>query len=121
MAGRGGGSRPSVITDARVGTSLSTDQRMHRYLLTMAFRVAAFFAAVVTPLPWNIALLLAAAILPGLAVLLANAVDNRPDPPARPLEEERPLELTTGVVVQGSVEDDDTAARAVPQEEGRDA
>lgn len=96
---------------------------MHRYLWTMAFRVAAFFAAVVTPLPWNIGLLLAAALLPGLAVLLANAVDNRPDPPVRPLEGERPRELTTGEVVPGSVEDApaDRSEDASKDEERRDA
>lgn len=53
----------------------------------MAVRVACFLAATVTPLPWNLVLLMAAAILPTLAVMLANAIDlRRPDelPPVQP-------------------------------------
>ena len=40
---------------------------MRRYLITMGFRVVAFFAAVLSPAPYNIALFIAAA-LAGLAV-----------------------------------------------------
>lgn len=134
MAGRGTGARPSVITDARIGTSLSTDQRTRRYLITMGIRVVAFFAAVVAPFPWNVVLFVAAAILPGFAVLLGNASDNHAPPVARPLEGEQRLELTAGDIVQGSVEDEDApereprevgeatgAKRPDDDEEGRDA
>lgn len=99
---------PSLITSARPGASLSTDQRTRRYLVSMAFRVAFFLAAVVAPTPWNVVLLVAAALLPGVAVLLANAKDNRPgtavtgdgEPPELP-------SLTAGEVIQGDVEQED--------------
>ncbi len=112
MAGRGTGARPSVITDARIGTSLSTEQRTRRYLITMGFRVVAFITAALLPLPWNVILFVAAAVLPGLAVMLANASDNHAPPVARTPEEGRPLEITTGDIVQGAVNED---------EEGKDA
>ena len=109
MAGRGAEDRPSVITDARIGRTLSTEQRMRRYLITMGFRVVAFFAAVLSPAPYNLILFLAAALLPGLAVLLGNAADNHAAPVARPPEAERPPELTTGDVVLGDVAEGDAA------------
>ena len=107
MAGRGATARPPLITSARFGTSLSTDQRTKRYIVTMSFRVVAFLAAVVSPTPWNAVLFIAAALLPGIAVLLGNATDNRPPPLADPDEDDaatRPA-LTTGGVVRGEVDD----------------
>lgn len=76
-ARRGFQRRPPLITSARFSKSLDADQRRTRYLWTMAVRVACFLAATVTPLPWNLILLVAAAILPTLAVMLANAIDLR--------------------------------------------
>lgn len=108
MAGRVVPARPSLITSARFGTSLSTDQRAKRYIITMVFRVVFFLAAVVAPLPWNVVLFVAAALLPGIAVLLGNARDNRPEPTASPLDEEAPrLEITMGQVIEGEVQEDD--------------
>jgi hypothetical protein len=111
MAGRGAEDRPSVITDARIGRTLSTEQRMRRYLITMGFRVVAFFAAVLSPAPYNLILFIAAALLPGLAVLLGNAADNHAAPVARPPEAERPPELT------GAMWSPATSRRAMPREE----
>ncbi|HRA75321.1 MAG TPA: DUF3099 domain-containing protein [Propionicimonas sp.] len=96
--------RPALITSARFARSLDNGQRRTRYLWTMGARVACFLAATVTPLPWNLLLLLAAAVLPTLAVMLANAVDLRqppvgdpePTPPGRP-------ELGSPDTVGGSV------------------
>lgn len=107
MAGRAVPARPSLITSARFGTSLSTDQRAKRYIITMLFRVVCFIAAVVAPLPWNVVLFVAAALLPGIAVLLGNASDNRPEPTASPLDEAQRLELTTGEIIEGEVQEDD--------------
>ena len=79
--------KPPLITSARFSKSLDADQRRTRYLWTMAVRVACFLAATVTPFPVNLVLLVAAAILPTLAVMLANAIDlRRPqvEPPAQP-------------------------------------
>lgn len=109
MAGRVAPATPSLITSARFGTSLSTDQRTKRYLITMAFRVVCFLAAVVAPLPWNVVLLVAAALLPGIAVLLGNARDNRPATPvAFEADDEAPqLAITAGEVIKGDVEQED--------------
>lgn len=43
----------------------------------MSFRVLCFIAMIFVPGPARIALLVAAAILPAIAVLIANAVDKR--------------------------------------------
>lgn len=98
-------SRPTLITDARYGTTLSTDQRTKRYLWTMGFRVAAFICAAFTPLPWNLVLIAAAALLPGIAVLFGNARDNHVGTVAPP--EESPHALETTPAIQGEVEDED--------------
>ncbi|CAL8972097.1 hypothetical protein PROP_00824 [Propionicimonas sp. T2.31MG-18] len=97
--------RPTLITSARPGRTLDTHDRQVRYLWTMAVRVACFIAATLTPLPWNLLLLLAAAVLPAIAVMLANAIDQRrpPEPPA-PEPVSRP-ELAGPGTVKGTVED----------------
>lgn len=100
--------QPPLITSARFGQSLDTSQRTRRYVITMAFRVVCFVSGMLAPMPWSIVLLLAAAFLPGVAVLLANAVDRR-TPPA-PIEQQpvARLELTAGDVVRGEVEEDES-------------
>lgn len=100
--------RPTLITDARHGTTLSTDQRTKRYLWTMAFRVAAFICAAFSPLPWNVVLIAAAALLPGIAVLFGNARDNHigavaTDDPSRPA-------LETSPAIRGEVDPETGAA-----------
>lgn len=57
--------------------SVDRDKREGRYLITMGFRVACFIGAYFAPGPWRWVLLGAAAILPGIAVVLANAVDEK--------------------------------------------
>ncbi len=96
--------RPALITSARIGRSLDTDARRVRYLWTMGVRVACFLAATMTPLPWNLLLLLAAAVLPTIAVMLANAIDQRrlPEPESEP---DRP-QLPGAETVGGTVEDE---------------
>lgn len=73
----------------------------------MAVRVACFIAATLTPLPWNLLLLVAAAVLPALAVMLANAIDLRSHPAAAAPEVDlaRPA-LASPHTVPGSVEDE---------------
>ncbi|WP_084634836.1 DUF3099 domain-containing protein [Propionicicella superfundia] len=69
--------RPTLITSARPGRSLDSAARNRRYLITMGVRVACFALAVAIDgwLQW--VFLLGAAVLPAVAVLLANAVDLR--------------------------------------------
>lgn len=71
----------------------------------MAVRVACFLAATVSPTPWNLLLLVAAAVLPALAVMLANAVDRR-TPPAEP-DQQSPTRaaLPGSITVAGEVVD----------------
>lgn len=97
--------RPVLITNARQAKSLDAEQRNKRYLLTMAVRVACFLGGVMAPTPWNWVLFVGAAVIPPVAVMLANAVDmRRPKEPEHPEISDRP-ELGTGTVISGSVED----------------
>ena len=95
--------KPVLITSARFGKTLDNAARRRRYLWTMAVRVACFLAATVTPLPWNLLLLLAAAVLPTIAVMLANAVDQRTVPEQETEVTSRP-ELSGSGTVGGVVE-----------------
>lgn len=108
MAGGRKDAIPALITSARIGKSLDADQRNRRYLASMAVRVACFLAACFTPFPYNAALILGAAIIPGLAVILANAVDKRTTPQtvASGAPAGTPA-LTQGVVVTGVVDEGD--------------
>jgi len=67
------------ITDA--GVSLSDDQvgRTRKYLWSMALRTVCFVGAVVTPSPWRWFMIVAALLLPYLAVVVANAGRERSD------------------------------------------
>lgn len=96
--------RPALITSARLSRTLDNGQRRTRYLWTMAIRLGCFIAATVSPTPWNLILLLAAAVLPTMAVMLANAVDRRSLPPAPAADSatDRP-ELTGPSVLPGTV------------------
>ena len=98
--------RPVLITNARRAKSLDANQRNKRYLLTMAVRVVCFLGGVAAPTPWNWVLFIGAAVIPPMAVMLANAVDLRRNPDAD--DEEAPGEhraLPPGEIVPGSVED----------------
>ncbi|MFP5416867.1 MAG: DUF3099 domain-containing protein [Actinomycetes bacterium] len=119
MAGRVVPPRPPLITDARFPSSLSTDQRARRYMITMGFRVACFLAGVLSPTPWNVVLFVAAAILPGIAVLFGNSRDNRPDPVAPVDEDAVPALLPGGAVVRGEVVPGEARrGEVVPGDEG---
>ncbi len=101
-----------LITSARIGKTLDTDQRMKRYLISMAVRVVCFVSGVFAPLPYNIALIVLAAVIPGVAVILANAIDQR-RPPVADVAEGVPdrLALGSGEVIRGEVADDEGGAR----------
>lgn len=100
--------KPTLITSAPKRRSLDNDERRARYLWTMAVRVGCFLAATLTPLPLNLILLLAAAILPTIAVMLANASDQRRPPvvePPEPGTTAKPA-LTSPETIDGTVVDD---------------
>lgn len=95
--------KPTLITSARKRRSLDNDERRIRYLWTMALRVVCFLSATLTPLPWNLILLVAAAVLPTIAVMLANAIDLRREPEVEtPEAVDRPA-LPSAEIIHGSV------------------
>lgn len=109
----GGGARnaSTLITDAQPGRSKDLHGREVRYLITMGFRIACFIAVIFVPNnAARLALIAAAAVLPAIAVLIANAVDRRttPTPPieAGAPEAHKSLPQTaSGEVVDGEVID----------------
>lgn len=95
---------PALITSARTGKSLDTDQRNRRYLASMAIRVACFLAGCFTPFPYNIGFFVGAALIPGFAVILANAMDNHAAAPeAADAPPTQAPALTSGLVVPGDI------------------
>lgn len=98
--------RPVPITRVRRARSLDADERNKRYLMTMAVRVACFLGGVASPSPWNWVLFIGAAVIPPMAVMLANAVDLRRNPDGT--DDDTPADhkaLPPGEIVPGSVED----------------
>ncbi len=66
------------ITDARPGTSVDMSQRIHRYVVTMAFRTGCFLVAVIFAHGWLQWTLFGGALfLPYIAVLLANQANTK--------------------------------------------
>lgn len=73
----GGKTIPTVITDARSGTSEEMATRQKRYAITMAFRTACFVSMVFVPGNFRWILFAGAVLLPYVAVVFANQVDTR--------------------------------------------
>ncbi|MGJ3507194.1 DUF3099 domain-containing protein [Enemella sp. A6] len=98
----------TVITGARAPRSEDLARRQRNYLVLMAFRVACIVGMVFVPGIWRWVLLLGAAVLPALAVLIANNVDIRtPAPvPDEPQYKAIPAQHSDHVV-PGEVIDDD--------------
>lgn len=97
---------PALITSATVSKVLDADQRGKRYLASMAVRVACFAAGCFAPFPYNLGFFLGAAVIPGFAVILANAMDNHAAPSApHPARDDAARALTSGDIVSGDVED----------------
>ncbi|WP_052462609.1 DUF3099 domain-containing protein [Nigerium massiliense] len=115
MAGRATHPRPTLITSARKPRSLDADERQKRYLITMSFRVACFLFGCFLPLPWNWAAFIAAAILPGVAVILANAIDRRTVVEQDDAEPTRYAALPPGLIIPGDVDDKDERPKEEPQ------
>ncbi len=99
------GEDAALITSAKKSRSLDADERNRRYLITITFRVIAFVTGSFAPSPWNWVLYGAAAFLPVMAVLLANAIDKRSPPIVTDDETPLRLALTGGDIVPGHVED----------------
>ncbi len=98
----------AVITGVRQSATVDLEARTKRYLVTMAFRTACFVLIFFVPGWWKVACLVGAALLPGLAVLLANAQEGRASVPVSPGDGvfSRPA-LTSATVIPGEVEQSD--------------
>lgn len=70
-------SASTVITEARAPRSEDLARRQRNYLILMAFRVICIVSMFFVPGIWRWLLLAGAAILPGIAVLIANNIDVR--------------------------------------------
>lgn len=104
----------AVITGARPPRTVDIGARERRYLVTMGLRVACFALVGIVPGTWaKLACVAGAVVLPGIAVLLANAVDKRAAVQPRDPEPDRP-QLPSGGVITGQVvsppEEPDSAA-----------
>ena len=66
-----------TVTTAPVSVAADTEMRMRRYLITMAIRTSCFILAVLVERWLRWAFVAGAAILPYVAVVLANAVGPR--------------------------------------------
>lgn len=98
-------SRTTLITSAAKGRTLDLEERNKRYLITMGFRMVLFSLVLVVPGWWKMVLLIAAAILPVFAVLLAN---HHEEPTAETDERAGDVPaLPPGDVITGTTEDEE--------------
>lgn len=105
-----GGSGSTVITDARSAASTEMSTRIRRYTITMAFRTACFLSMIVVQGNFRWVLFGAAVLLPYVAVVLANQVNQRTVAhPAGSVEPIDAPQLTTGSyeVIDGQLADED--------------
>ena len=70
----------------------------------MSVRVVCFLAGCFAPFPANLAFFAGAALIPGIAVILANAADRRTEPVRAAGPEAGAPQLTAGLVVPGDVD-----------------
>ncbi|MEL4504049.1 DUF3099 domain-containing protein [Luteococcus sp. H138] len=102
---------PVVITDARLARSDDIEMRQRRYAYTMLIRTVCFVAMFFVPGLWRWVCLAGASVLPAIAVILANARENRTHPQdLNPSDEEPEVAmpmLAPGPVIKGTVVGDD--------------
>jgi len=67
--------------------------RMKRYLISMSIRTACFIGAVIAPSPFRWFLLVGAVILPYIAVVMANAGQERSFEPMVIVESQKQIEF----------------------------
>jgi hypothetical protein len=71
---------PVRITTANASREEDIAARQKRYLLAMGFRTVCFVAAIFVPTGWlRVVLIVAALVLPYVAVVMANSSDTRAD------------------------------------------
>jgi hypothetical protein len=81
IPGRPGTEPVYRITGVRRSQFEESNQRMHRYLISMGIRTACFLLAIVVEGPIRWVLVAAAVVLPYVSVVFANAGRERSEPP----------------------------------------
>lgn len=94
-----------LITRASRGRTLDLEERQKRYAITMGIRTACFLLFLVVPGYWKIVALAGAALLPIIAVVLANSYERRP-PPEVDRRDEAPRALPPTEIIRGSVDEE---------------
>ncbi|WP_418607146.1 DUF3099 domain-containing protein [Georgenia sp. SUBG003] len=79
---RARGSQVQAITSAPRALADDVHDRTVRYLISMGIRTACFLLLLVVPGPWKWVCVAGAVVLPAVAVLVANAGRERPQPPS---------------------------------------
>ncbi|GAB2481092.1 hypothetical protein GCM10027030_13850 [Luteococcus sediminum] len=95
------------ITEVRVGRSDDIEMRQRRYILTMTIRTTCFGLMFFVPGLWKFVAIAGAAVLPAIAVVLANNRDNRSQPVVRAQEPAPTLAISPGQVIKGEVDETD--------------
>lgn len=96
----------ALITSAGHSHTRDVDRRSRVYFIAMSIRTACFFAFLFLPGWWKVAALIGAAVLPGIAVLLANNADHRPPPGDPGLGDMTRPALPPAETIRGDVEDE---------------
>ena len=95
---------PTVITDARVGSSREMASREKRYAITMGIRTACFVSMIFVDGPFRWVLLAGAIFLPYIAVVLANQANTKTKvTQVKPYEPIAAPQLTRGDQAPGEV------------------
>lgn len=107
MARRGKKDEVTVVTDAPTAHSDDLEMRQKRYAVSMIVRTTCFGLIFVFHGWMRVACVLGAAVIPAIAVVLANARDNR-TPPAQKAghgseQVDVPM-ITPGHVIPGEIE-----------------
>jgi hypothetical protein len=97
-----------LVTDAQRSRQEELSARVRRYTWTMGVRTACFLLAALLPLPlaWRIPFIIGGAVLPYIAVTVANAgpVRTKDEPvgfTARERDQEPPKQIGGHTVIEG--------------------
>lgn len=98
----------TVVTDAPTAHSDDLEMRQKRYAISMIIRTSCFGLIFVFHSWWlRIPCVLGAAVIPAIAVVLANARDNRTPPAQKAGHEAEQVDapmITSGHVIPGEIE-----------------
>lgn len=102
-------STTTLITSAAKGRTLDLEERNKRYLITMAVRMVLLGLVFVVPGWWKIVLLVLTAVIPVVAVALANHHQEPEIVAAAEPTSDRPA-LPPGDVIVGTTDDENGEA-----------